>query len=113
MRMLYCAKPGCSEKIFEFNDEAAEWLELGGNHYCPAHLDGAAVTDSHDARGFTEPEDGAGERYRTRRSERPWIQHTFWWIVHNVVAHPMIGLFPLRICFAFHDWTSRRMHGRE
>lgn len=62
--------------------------------------------------GFIEPEDGSEERYLRRRQARPWTAHTFWWIVHNAVAHPLIAFLPFRPLFQFHDWTSRRMHGK-
>lgn len=62
--------------------------------------------------GFTGPEDGSEDRYVLRRSQRPWAIHTFWWFVHNCVSHVMIGLVPMKPFFKFHDWTSRKMHGR-
>ena len=62
-------------------------------------------------KGFDRPEDGSGDRYRERRLERPWASHTFWWIIHNTVAHPLITI-PWRPFFQFHDWTSRKMHGQ-
>lgn len=61
--------------------------------------------------GFDRPEDGSEKRYRERRTKRPWGAHTFWWVVHNAVAHPLIAVFPKRRFFQFHDWTSRKMHG--
>ena len=61
--------------------------------------------------GFDRPEDGSAERYAARRAVRPWSAHAFWWVVHNAVAHPLIAFVPRRLCFRFHDWTSRRMHG--
>jgi hypothetical protein len=61
--------------------------------------------------GFDRPENGSGERYTERRKGRPWASHTLWWVIHNVVAHPLIGLLPFRPLFRFHDWTSERMHG--
>lgn len=60
---------------------------------------------------FSEPEPGSQERYIRRKTKRPWTAHTFWWIVHNCVSHPMIGFVPLKPFFSFHDWTSRKMHG--
>jgi hypothetical protein len=39
------------------------------------------------------------------------VRHHFWWMIHNLVAHPAIGLFPTRAAFGFHDWTSRKMNG--
>jgi len=61
--------------------------------------------------GFKTPEDGSGKRYADRRAKTPWARHTFWWVLHNAVAHPLIAFIPVRFFFRFHDWTSRRMHG--
>jgi len=60
---------------------------------------------------FSQPEDGSGERYKKRRGERPWANHTFWWFIHNFISHPLI-VIPVKPFFDFHDWTSRKMHGR-
>lgn len=65
--------------------------------------------------GFDKPEDGSEERYHDRWSlwtgaKLGGLQHYGWWLAHNLVAHPLIGLIPLKPLFAFHDWTSRRMH---
>lgn len=62
--------------------------------------------------GFDQPEEGSKDRYDKRRAEQPWAKHRFWWLVHNTVSHPLIGLVPWRPMFRFHDWTSKKMHGR-
>ncbi len=62
--------------------------------------------------GFSGPEDGSGERFAKRSSEVPWNTHMFWWFVHNAVAHLLISFLPWKPFFRFHDWTSRKMHGR-
>lgn len=41
----------------------------------------------------------------------PKVQHHFWWLLHNLVAHPAIGLVPIKSTFDFHDWTSRKLNG--
>lgn len=61
--------------------------------------------------GFDRAEDGSAHRYARRRADRPWASHSFWWLVHNAVAHPLIAFVPRKPCFDFHDWTSRKMHG--
>lgn len=33
---------------------------------------------------------------------------TIWWWVHNLVAHPLLVLWP-RVGEQLHDWTARRM----
>lgn len=67
--------------------------------------------------GFVDLEDGAGERYITRAAATPpqWpvrVARHAWWIAHNTVAHPLIGLLPVGPFFRLHDWTSRKMHGK-
>lgn len=34
-------------------------------------------------------------------------------VVHNVVAHPLMGLMPCRWTDSFHDWTARRAWPKE
>jgi hypothetical protein len=87
---------------------------------------------------FEEPEDGSQERFRTRQrmweglqpfdksmvSEAPnpetftinphnlpKIQHYMWWLLHNLVAHPVIAIAPVKVAFDFHDWSSRKLNG--
>lgn len=31
-----------------------------------------------------------------------------WGFIHNVVAHPIIGIFPCELTDRFHDWTARK-----
>lgn len=38
------------------------------------------------------------------------LPHHFWWFVHNCIAHPMIGVLPVRRTFAFHDYTSKKIN---
>jgi hypothetical protein len=82
--------------------------------------------------GFDRPEDGSEERFhdRVRNWENgvptaipvsapkespsrrlPLAQHYAWWLVHNLIAHPMIGVAPVKVSFRFHDWTSRKLNG--
>lgn len=65
-----------------------------------------------DEVAFSRPEDGSEKRYVERRREVPWTKHTLWWIIHNAVAHPLIAFVPIHETFQFHDWTSRKMHGK-
>lgn len=66
--------------------------------------------------GFDRPEDGSAERF-TQRIQRfrargmSTAMHHVWWLVHNCVAHPMIGVMPINASFRFHDWTSRKING--
>ena len=34
----------------------------------------------------------------------------FWWTIHNMVAHPLIGLIPNKLFFEFHDYTSDKIN---
>jgi len=67
-----------------------------------------------EAAGFVHPEDGSEDRYRDRVAvgRISPAAHRFWWLVHNAVAHPLIAVAPRRPFFRFHDWTSRKLHGR-
>jgi hypothetical protein len=74
--------------------------------------------------GFDKPEDGSERRFvhsavkngqsmpwQDQKVTVPWVKFRFWWWVHNVVAHSLIGVLPRRTFFRFHDYTSRKMHG--
>lgn len=74
-------------------------------------------TDNHPLQnefGFTVPEDGSEERFKERGQKYnvPWAKHTFYWVLHNNIAHFLIGILPIKTFFKFHDWTSRKMHGK-
>lgn len=43
---------------------------------------------------------------------RPVMEYHFWWFVHNCVAHPLIGVLPVKPTFDFHDFTSRKINGK-
>ena len=51
---------------------------------------------------------------RPRIEEHPtplWsVRHHAWWMIHNLVAHPLLGVMPGAMSVAFHDWTSRRLN---
>lgn len=60
-------------------------------------------------------EETAKSLRRLRRLEKTAIfkgycVHGFWWFVHNCVAHPMIGLCPIKSFFEFHDYTSNKIN---
>jgi hypothetical protein len=119
-----CAFPSCTAVFMhdfsDAGDEPDTWLVLADDRVlCPTHRDRAAnrlkKSDLHpDQRefGFGAPEDGSGDRYARRRKTRPGLLHTTWWLVHNCIAHPLIGVFPRRPAFRFHSWTSRKLHGQ-
>ena len=39
-----------------------------------------------------------------------YIEHEFWWQVHNLVAHPLLGLFPSVQTVKLHDWSSNHLN---
>ena len=67
---------------------------------------------------FDRSEEGAFERHQERKlnfkrafNRLPLVRYYIWWLIHNCIAHPLIGLFPFtKLTFAFHDWTSQHMH---
>lgn len=65
--------------------------------------------------GFDQPEDGSEDRFYKRLEDFrqkaiPVAVHHAWWVVHNCVAHPLIGLIPIKTFFNFHDYTSRKIN---
>jgi hypothetical protein len=62
---------------------------------------------------------GAGSEYRYQKRRARWtsvarlaprVRHHFWWILHNVVAHPLVGVGPSAATIWYHDWTSQRLN---
>lgn len=43
----------------------------------------------------------------------PLVRHYFWWLVHNIPAHLLIALVPMKFAFDFHDWTSKKLSGKH
>ncbi len=35
--------------------------------------------------------------------------HAGWWLFHNLVAHPLIGMLPIQATFDLHDWSAEKM----
>lgn len=42
-------------------------------------------------------------------TEVPVVQKRGFWLLHNVLAHVLIGFLPCKLTFAFHDWTAKKM----
>lgn len=66
---------------------------------------------------LSSDEAGSEERFEKRvetfkKESKPLIKHHFWWFVHNCVAHPLIGVLPVKSAFDFHDWTSKKINGK-
>ena len=58
---------------------------------------------------FIQDETGSQERYWKDRKPSK-IAYGFWWVVHNCIAHFLIGICPVKPFFDFHDSTSRKLH---
>lgn len=114
----------CGKVEIEFSPKDEGWKKSPtGGWLCREHVTyGAQLMEQEQERvsaeaeraleGFTAPEDGSADRYHDRKKKVPWARHTFWWVVHNSVAHPLIAVLPVGPMFNFHDWTSRKMHGK-
>lgn len=50
------------------------------------------------------------EKFRAKGLSFPRQRHYFWWIVHNFAAHGLLAIYPCRLTFRFHDWTSVRLN---
>lgn len=98
---------GCGERVMAWDTERV-WVDHEVIDLCFS-----CAERERPVKAFSHPEDGSEKRYEERRGQRPWLSHTFWWLVHNCVAHPLIGFIPIKRTFQFHDWTSRRMHGLD
>lgn len=51
-------------------------------------------------------------RVEKHRDQTPYpkLVHGFWWVVHNCISHPLIGVCPVKPFFEFHDWTSIKLN---
>lgn len=63
---------------------------------------------------------GSHARYERRKRlwkdkgvSLPLVRHYLWWLVHNCVSHPTLGLLPLRPMVWFHDWTAKHLNVRD
>lgn len=43
----------------------------------------------------------------------PWVRHYFFWLLHNLVAHPILGVLPSEKTVDFHDLTSAWLNKEE
>lgn len=62
---------------------------------------------------------GAKERYYFRQAKWtqacklfPKIRHHSWWLLHNCLSHPLLGIYPAEETIWFHDWTSKHLNLR-
>jgi len=110
MRLVKCEV--CQKSDIEFDMEPTGYRHPACLKATQPKQKALHVEVADEIPGFDDPEDGSEARYDKRVAERPWLSHRLWWFVHNVISHPLIGIAPWRPFFRFHDWTSRRMHGR-
>lgn len=68
----------------------------------------------------TKSAETSAERYQDRLAawgssgkNFPALRHGFWWLVHNTLAHPFLGVWPSRQSVRLHDWTSKKLNHRE
>lgn len=47
-----------------------------------------------------------------KKKKLPVLIHHAWWFTHNCIAHPLIGMLPIKSTFDFHDFTSRKINGK-
>lgn len=43
----------------------------------------------------------------------PLFRHHLWWLLHNCISHPLLGVFPTKGMVWFHDWTSQHLNCRD
>jgi hypothetical protein len=55
------------------------------------------------------PEPVNVENGSKNRFDKVFKNHYGWWLVHNLIAHILIGILPIEPFFEFHDWTSIKM----
>ena len=67
-----------------------------------------------------DPRRTAFGRYEDRKEDwedltnKHWswrIRHHFWWVLHNSMIHPIIGILPFKIFMDIHDWSSKKLAG--
>ena len=46
---------------------------------------------------------------RVIQFEMPKVENPGMWMLHNLVSHPAIGLWPSKVTFDLHDWTAKLM----
>jgi hypothetical protein len=82
------------------------------------------ATKTTQRRAAAVPLDGAladdsGARYWARVTRflgdgraLPRTRHAFWWLLHNCLAHPLLGAAPGAVTVRLHDWTSDGLNRR-
>jgi len=50
------------------------------------------------------------ERWARKKRVLPGVRHHLWWVLHNCVSHPVLGVVPNEKTVFFHDWTSKHLN---
>lgn len=53
------------------------------------------------------------ERWRKATGFLPRLRHDVWWWMHNVVSHPLLGVWPSEAAIWLHDYTSLKLNRRR
>lgn len=53
------------------------------------------------------------KKFKDKHTDFPRVRHGFWWVMHNCVAHPIIGVLPVKKSFDFHDFTSDKINCKK
>jgi hypothetical protein len=51
--------------------------------------------------------------WKERHRVLPLTRHHAWWLLHNMVSHPILGVWPSKRAIWFHDYTSQHLNLRR
>ncbi len=49
-------------------------------------------------------------KWKEKKKLFPLSRHNFWWVIHNCISHPLLGVNPSDKTIWFHDWTSKKLN---
>jgi hypothetical protein len=49
-------------------------------------------------------------RWARRHRLLPGVRHHAWWLLHNCISHPWLGIVPSPRAIWFHDFTSQHLN---
>lgn len=88
--------------------------------WAPSRIKKEQIKDFNQYKEFTTKnawEDDSTSLGRFRERIQSWMQqpngyleHHLWWVLHNCVAHPVLGLAPCKETIEFHDWASKKLN---
>ena len=53
------------------------------------------------------------DKWRRASPIFPKLRHDVWWWLHNIVSHPLLGVWPSSSAIWLHDYTSQRLNRRS